>query len=133
MAHPVTVDLEAIRARLAAATPGPWFAGTTNHVFQADVGNVCAVFPHGADIGEHNTYLIAHAPADIAALLDRCDQLEQAGNTLAAAIAPLVGPDSDVSHFISAWEIGHTLDGEEQADIVTAALQAWRDVAGEAK
>jgi hypothetical protein len=120
MAHPVTVDLEAIRARLAAATPGPWFAGTTNHVFQADVG-------------EHNTYLIAHAPADIAALLDRCDQLEQAGNTLAAAIAPLVGPDSDVSHFISAWEIGHTLDGEEQADIVTAALQAWRDVAGEAK
>ena len=75
------IDIEAIKARLAAATPGPWRHGPET---DAKVGNVVDFGPpptapfavlYCADTRDaraqrlHDADLIAHAPTDIAALL----------------------------------------------------------------
>lgn len=79
MGDPMTPEaLEAIRARLAAATPGPW---TLPYHDGALAG------PHGASLlgldvdgmaivwARADAELIAHAPADIAALLAEVERL----------------------------------------------------------
>ncbi len=78
------VDHEAVRARLNAATPGPWEAGDrwvyTTPIYDDDprLMNVLGVVDHYAEHerveaerkrGQANAELIAHAPADLAALL----------------------------------------------------------------
>jgi hypothetical protein len=95
-----TLDVKAIRARLASATPGPWewhAAGLDDDgALQPTNGEDDALFGHvsGAgwvrvltdgsargeytqDIDPHgpDADLIAHAPTDLAALLALCDQL----------------------------------------------------------
>ena len=80
----MTLDLDPIRARLAAATPGPWHA--YGNTLAAEVGR-CTCSPHyGAherscgleDIGqvvERDADLIANAPADMAALIAEVERL----------------------------------------------------------
>ena len=82
----MTPDLDAIRARLAAATPGPWHA--YGNTLAAETGG-CTCSPHyGAheahcgleEIGqvvESDADLIAHAPADLAALLAEVERLRR--------------------------------------------------------
>lgn len=60
--------LQEIRARLDAATPGPWEKTSPNVVVAA--GDVVAGVPL-----TNNADLIAHAPADLAWLLDEVERL----------------------------------------------------------
>jgi hypothetical protein len=74
-----TPDLEAIRARLAAATPGPW---ETHHGCD-DTGYPC-YFIHGFsgdakrdyELHNANVDLLDHAPTDLAALLTHVEAQE---------------------------------------------------------
>jgi hypothetical protein len=74
----------AIRARLEAATPGPWHQGRADHrdewgcVNVGDYGWVTPVgMEYGADSeqGRADAELIAHAPDDLAYLLDAVEAL----------------------------------------------------------
>ena len=78
----MTVDTEAIRERLAAATPGPWEADTSDCTMNDR--NQWGI-RRGRNPGENPAHLrsvmstpdadpIAHAPADLAAL---CDEMEE--------------------------------------------------------
>lgn len=70
------IDLEAIKARLAAATPGPW--AVFNRCFvvtrSGDVIVSTQSHPYQKRMDE-DLALIAHAPADIAALIAEVEQL----------------------------------------------------------
>jgi hypothetical protein len=83
-----TSDLEAIKARLAAASPGPWHHGSVDDrlhaVFDANAdGEICTLydvdgegFPADAFQGDAaNAELIAHAPTDLAALVAEVERL----------------------------------------------------------
>jgi len=74
----MTTKLNEIRARLEAATPGPWYVSQGNHnLIMAKVPNYYAyeVIADAAQRGDFyskadvNAALIAHAPTDIAKLL----------------------------------------------------------------
>jgi hypothetical protein len=108
-------DLKAIRARLEAATPGPWVFAYPEFMPKESVelGGGCSVYilrepdeyqeersnivagsiessdfttvvgswgdygmDSGLDVSRSDADLIAHAPTDIAALLERCKELE---------------------------------------------------------
>ena len=76
----LTPDLAAIRARLAAATPGPWLRygdGTYEVYVDADQDDLPSV-THGSDRPE-DADLIAHAPTDLAALCDEVEWLRALG------------------------------------------------------
>lgn len=74
-------ELQAIEARLAAATPGPW-RGYGDKVFAllpSGVGfrdQVARVDEVGAGCQDANADLIGHAPSDIAALLAEVRRLQ---------------------------------------------------------
>ena len=76
----MTLDLDPIRARLAAATPGPWerMPAEVSDTRPADCYDVwggddwlCASVHHT------NADLIAHAPADLAALVAEVERLRE--------------------------------------------------------
>lgn len=76
------LDIEPIKARLAAATPGPWQTivtvetdiGTEHLVTEADMDASCiGTSPQAADAD-----LIAHAPTDLAALIAEVERLRVA-------------------------------------------------------
>lgn len=73
-------ELNAIRERLAAATPGPWraeYSGITGPVVvdaeSIDARDHVARCPHYR--GQADTDFIAHAPTDVAALLAEVERL----------------------------------------------------------
>lgn len=78
-----TTDLEAIKARLAAATPGPWDTdGSTvwAEVIVPDPRDQTGQTPMQdrelvAESGGADAHLIAHAPEDLAALLAENERL----------------------------------------------------------
>lgn len=72
----MTADLEAIRARLAAATPGPW----TESVDDVEQETVYSEDPYPDQIAasvwsDDDRALIAHAPEDLLALTDELAEL----------------------------------------------------------
>lgn len=75
------LDLDPIRARLAAATPGPWYSEWVPD----DDWIVVYGQPHGAYVcpevctltDDADAEFIAHAPADIAALLAEVERLRE--------------------------------------------------------
>jgi hypothetical protein len=72
------VSRESIRARLAAATPGPWKASlevAAAHVARLGQWEVSAPKFIGGKVRQDAT-LIAHAPSDLAALLAVADAVE---------------------------------------------------------
>lgn len=77
------IDYAAIRARLAAATAGPWTRTETMHA-ESSVAvaeypitkPIAKVHTDPDDYGRANAELIAHAPTDLARLLDRVEELE---------------------------------------------------------
>ena len=81
--QPAPLDLDAIQARLDAATPGPWYADGPEiyagdpdmHTLHAPwVGETCNVdLP---DHGEGNAIFVAAARTDVEQLLTRVRQLE---------------------------------------------------------
>jgi hypothetical protein len=79
----MSINLDAIKARLAAATPGPWRVSRQNIDERpgtsevCDLVNDCWVIVEHNDLGryEDDADLIAHAPADIAALLAEVERL----------------------------------------------------------
>ncbi len=89
-------DLDAIKARLVAATPGPWVAGWAGdpadgfaeaaplNVIAFNQGEVADVSPHQgnhADTWEQalsNADLMAHARVDLAALVTEVERLRRA-------------------------------------------------------
>jgi len=64
------LDLDAIRARLAAATPGPWTAHPDGLVWSDLPGD-----PVSGSVEQANAELIAHARQDIPALLAEVERL----------------------------------------------------------
>jgi len=68
-------DIEAIKGRLAAATPGPWYVDESLRGVEAQT--------HGYPVeivgwtGRAEAMLIAHAPSDIAALVAEVGLLQQ--------------------------------------------------------
>ena len=85
----MSIDLEAIRARIAAATPGPWrSARNVKHAVMVGPEDaprhICAFGPLSIGTAD-DTALIAHAPADLASLCDEVERLREilAGRTQA--------------------------------------------------
>jgi hypothetical protein len=89
------LDLEPIKARLAAATPGPWhvepisyperalpevYAGTSR------VAQPCNSREVPAPESDFNAEFIGYAPVDIAALVEEIEQLRMALDTVGATI-----------------------------------------------
>lgn len=74
-----TLDLDPIRARLAAATPGPWDHNTAAELIQTEKGDAIVVPAwFGEDLPRwDDAELIAHAPADIAALVAEVERLRE--------------------------------------------------------
>lgn len=89
------LDLTGIRARLTAATSGPWSCGTDELTVTAgswpiaivgighddiavDYEDDALVFNHVNHSADADLNLIAHAPEDIKALLDEVDRLNDA-------------------------------------------------------
>ena len=89
VAEPSAIDLDAIRARLAKATPGPWKYDATKcwhpgrmgatavstaqeAVFSGDGPRPCVALTGEADDPQSmaDATLIAHAPTDLAAMAD---------------------------------------------------------------
>ncbi len=66
--QPEPLDLDAIEARAAAATPGPWGANTPPGVVAANGRNVLGVFGGSAQ-DERDAEFTAHAREDVPALL----------------------------------------------------------------
>lgn len=73
-------EREAIRARLAAATPGEWYAQDNNIVLRRK-GLAIASFTTGYGQSQKDAEFAAHAPADIAALLREVERLEDECDT----------------------------------------------------
>jgi len=70
--HAAAIDLEPLKSRLAAATPGPWEADESRTVVRRPGSSDSSV----ANVLEaSDTELIAHAPADIAALIAEVERL----------------------------------------------------------
>jgi hypothetical protein len=74
--------LDEIRARLAKATPGPWVAAAWAYVLDARKKIVAhCVDPRDEDPdttqGHANAEMIAHAPTDLAFLLERAERAER--------------------------------------------------------
>lgn len=97
----MTADLKAIRARLAAATPGPWHAwdrGIGYEVHKGAERDCLSEFGTGSEHcdelndGFRETFargdadLIAHAPADLAALCDEVEALTARAERAEAAV-----------------------------------------------
>ena len=86
----MTLDLDPIRARLAAATPGPWHAWDRGIGSEVHVGAECVSettqYERCRDLNdgfretfaEADAALIANAPADLAALLAEVERLREA-------------------------------------------------------
>lgn len=71
--------LDAIRAMLAAATPGPWeYLADADLVMGDDHQSIVADPRHGCGRGEANAALIAHAPDDLAWLVGEVERLRGA-------------------------------------------------------
>ena len=80
------IDLDAIKERLAKATPGPWAVckrpANSTWVQGGTIGSV----PHGSRVADtcvlgpnyaHDAAFIAHAPTDIAALVAEVERLRR--------------------------------------------------------
>lgn len=80
-------QLAAIKARWAAATPGPWThtSGATKEYVESEDGDLSFSLQHFHPSDGHEwpcadtASAIAHAPADIAALVTEVEQLQTAG------------------------------------------------------
>jgi len=75
----MTPDLDAIKARLAAATPGPWETRFLHRVWmraREEPGNL--MFGTGPTQDWADCDLMAHAPTDLAALVAEVERLHQA-------------------------------------------------------
>ena len=76
-------ELEAVRARVLAATAGPWEADITGEIYAPDQSSVCMALM--SDVGL-NAAFIAHARTDIPALLDALTRAEAHAERLASVI-----------------------------------------------
>lgn len=86
-------ELDAIRERLAAATPGPWraeYSGATGPVVMdaesVDARDHVARCPHYR--GHADAGFIAHTPTDVAALLAEVERLRAERSGMTARYAP---------------------------------------------
>jgi hypothetical protein len=99
------VDIEAIKARLEAASEGPWERGIEKNgkrstpivTIWGKANLVCRTGPAGVLGVEADTDFILNAPTDIAALLSalaseraRAEQKEEAWNAVASGMADLI-------------------------------------------
>jgi hypothetical protein len=70
-------EIEAIKARLAAATPGPWaFTSKGNTVKSYAVASICGNVCSGISPKTGNALFISEGPADVADLMGYVAQLE---------------------------------------------------------
>jgi hypothetical protein len=124
-----TPTIEAITARLAAITPPPWIllpplCGPDGQaIYNEDGGCICEVgdpYPRGDNHPQENMEFIAHAPADIAALLALVDAADMLAWT-SSEVLSLYENDDDSS--VGSYVLKHYRD-------MTAALEAYRAARG---
>lgn len=140
-------EIEAIRARLEAATPGPWTKTKSNNpetrvcqVHSAQ-GAVCAPFwgpTRSLDEANRNAAFIAHAPEDIRALLDCVEGMSKALEFYADCGhfdyggSPDFAPET-VSDEPSNWKSGGDMGSEftlEDGQVARTALSDARKILG---
>lgn len=112
----MTVDREAIKARLEAATPGPWewWGDELRANLDMDTPIVGEPMVGGCgepewDISAADANLIAHAPVDIAALLHELDLAEMCAKQLrdhVSGSSHLLDCDA-CRRSVEMWETGH--------------------------
>ena len=120
------IDLEAIKARLSAATPGPW-RRDGNHrakVRGGDGDTLTRVVPESSDepwspTDEANADLIAHAPGDIAALVAEVERL-RADNAR-------IMLEAERHRRIADEAIERIESAEEERAAVVAWLREWQN------
>jgi hypothetical protein len=73
------LDLDAIRQRAEAATPGPWYGFSSSwcvyNTPNSDGELIADVYEYGGYPPDANTQFIAHAREDIPAMLDEIERL----------------------------------------------------------
>ncbi len=118
------IDKEAIKARLEAATPGPWkYVPCTGEYGEAasaiDGAHDCVVEPDSFLLADDAEF-IAHAPTDIANLLEEVERLE-------AELAKF--RECEDSFCVRGDDLlFHTLDSPLPTDVVTNIVVATRKV-----
>lgn len=85
----MTLDLEAIKARAEAATPGPWERRITTFTSCGVQGPEMAIYDEGGH-GEEDAEFIAHARTDIPALVAEVERLRQLKSDADAVISACV-------------------------------------------
>lgn len=102
-----SLDLAAITARLQAITPGPWHAWDRGIGWEIHQGRECAETgcieinnQFRETFGESDAQFIAHAPADVAALLTEVaelhDALERCGKRAGRHLARAKSAEAEV-------------------------------------
>ena len=96
----MTLDLDPIRARLAAATPGPWEVDecseeTTVIVAGSDLTIICSELWQGWE-GTQDAALIANAPTDMAALVAEVERLRESVQRVREVHQPRPYADDDL-------------------------------------
>lgn len=89
------LDLQPIKDRLAAATPGPWEREFTEHIAEdmsLDASYTSFIIGKGVSVGEMDMpadcELVAHAPTDLAALVAEVERLRAAIEEHQRAVKP---------------------------------------------
>jgi len=99
--------LSEIRARLEAATPGPWTCnpcGQSVYRYEISPGPIAGILSTWGEIEDEifaNARLIGHAPADIAYLLarvERIQKIESLASGVASRILDALGSCSNFDH-----------------------------------
>lgn len=113
-------EINAIKARFEAATPGPWDSEESAYVYARVPGGRpngegivhCNCYAkRGATDDKANAEFIAHAREDVPRLVQECDQLGDENKRLAKAICPDCDEKKEVDVLVSLAEDGcHALD-----------------------
>lgn len=123
------IDLDAIRARVAAATPGPWHVWASQpevQVQNADGQCLAAVETWGVGRGCIDADLIAHAPTDLAALCDEVERMRAENAALRADVMRYASGVASAERGIAA--LREIIAGRRAPP--TAAENAAHDAAG---
>lgn len=94
----MSARLDAIKPRLAAATPGPWVHECDDHHADVVHNHTSGVASLVSESRTENANLIAHAPDDIEFLLDEVDRLRQVATDIASHYAADIDGERGCCH-----------------------------------
>lgn len=122
------LELESIAARLKAATPGPWVVGVSE---SREGGAPWPVFrlrdlrPEDLENTQPNVEFVAHAPEDIAALLEEVRALRTALRPGDDAVETIRQDETVRDAFVDCYTVRSIMDDETERPVSQHWLAEW--------